>query len=464
MIEEYLLPQKISDKYKKKFLKNTLKIGDDANFEGFIVSLPNAGLLKNFLWKGLSPLLGNFEVKGITPFPENGFPVLPIVIPHYREIKSRVAVVEGKIYDFSMFSDFSGRFLLVDSWERRRVEDYILRERTSLDGGKIYRIFDSSMPEVSRDVILPYFLSSAQYIRRTGGCTITLVDALSKYYSSDFGDIERMVRDLPSIVKRDTVKLTLMYDEEIEVKVSPSLRIKYGMMNEKQALKFYPLRRSRDWEKSAITRGDVKREKLIGSAELPFIAYQEETKIEDSEIREYALDMAIYVLEKHLEMPEIDENYIYRFKQRFLDRIQGEFPLISEAMRMGILIDMANVNGLGEHLGRLLNAWERLNYTNPEEKVIQVYALLFERIEDVLGDVLRKKLSALGERKRIERVLNRILWELNTLKPEGWDYFYFDKKAQERGIENPEKFFTYLLKEGFVIEKRKGIFYAVSSL
>ena len=464
MIEDYLLPQKVSDKFKMNFLKNTLKIGDSANFEGFIVSLPNARMLREALWKNLSPILGDFEVKGITSFPENGFPVLPLVVPYDRLIKSRVAAVEGYVYDFSMFSHLNGRFLLVDNWERKKVEDYILKERTGLDGAKIYRIFDYSMPEVSRDIFLPYFLSSAPYLRRTGGCAVTLLDALSKYYSSDFSEIEGMFRNLPSIVKRDSLKLTLVYEDEVEVRVSPSLHIKYGVMDEKQALRFYPRRRAKEWEKSAITRSNVKKEQLIGSAELPFIAYHEETQVEDSEIREYALDMAIYALEKHLEMPEIDENYISRFKGRFIDRIEREFPLISEAMRMGVLMDMANVNGFGEHLGRLLNSWERLNYTNPEEKVMEVYILLFERIEDVMGDSIRKKLSALGERKRVESMLNRILWELNTLKPEGWDYFYFERKAQERGLDNPEKLFIQLLREGIIIEKSKDVFYAVTSL
>ena len=464
MMEEYLLPERLPEKFRREFLKDTLKTGDYRSFEGFIVSLPNAGVLREVLWKKLSPIIGDFEVRGITPFPEKGFPVLPIVIPYYASIKGRVAAIEGRIYDFSMFSNIQGRFLLVDRWEKRKVEDYILKRRTGLDGKKIYRIFDSAMAEVSRDVMLSYFLSSSRYIQRTGGCTVTLLDPKSKYYTGNFKELEMLIGNLHPILRRDRMKITLLYDDEINVSVAPSLHIKYGLMKESNALRFYPSRRAKEWEKSALTRSDIRREELIGSAEIPFIAYEEETMVDDYEIREYAIDLLSYVMEKHIETPEIGEEYVNNFKMKFIRRVEKDFPIISEAMKMGIIMDIANVNGFGEHLGRLVNSWERLGVMNPEEKVLRIYSNLFERIEDVMGNTIRKNLSALGEKKRIERILNRILWELNTLKPEGWNYFYFEKKAKERGVERIEKIFDNLLKEGIIIEKRKGLFYAVSSL
>ncbi len=464
MMEDYLLPQRLPEKFKNNFLKNTLKLGEVATFEGFIVSLPNAKILKNEIWGKLSPLIGDFDIKGITPFPDKGFPVLPIIVPYYVRSRGRVAEIEGKIYDFSIFTNIRGRFVLVESWKNRKVEEYMIKEKTGLNGSKIYRIFDSSLADASRDLLLSYFLSSSMYLNRVGGCTITLLDALSKYYSSDFREIENLLRALPQILKKNSMKITLLYDDEMEINVSPSFRIKYGVMDRKEAIKFYSTRKSREWEKSAITKSDIKQENLIGYAELPFIAYQEETGVYDKEIIDYSIDLASYVVEQHLQMPEINEDYIERFKIRFLERMQSNFPLLSEAMRMGILIDMANVNGFGEHLGRLVNSWERLNYLNPQEKTMDVYTLLFERIEDVMGDVIKKKLSALEEKRRIERILNRVLWELNTLKPEGWDYFYFERKANERGIENVEKLFNQLYREGIIIERSRGRFIAVSSL
>ena len=462
MIEDYFYPQRLPEKLKLKFLKNTLKIGDFANFKGFIVKLQNERIIREALWAKIAPIVGDFEVRGITPFPEKGFPIMPIVAPKWVKFQGCCGIVEGKIYDLSQFSEMRGRFLLVENFERMKMEDYLLMEKSGLDGRKIYNLFDSSFPETSRDVMLSFFLSSGIYAKRIGGCTVTLLDSLSKYYTSDFKDARILMGLMPSLLSKNSTKVEVMYDEPIEIKVSHPLKIKYAHLNQNNALKFYPTRKGKEWEKSAITESTIKIENLIGSAELPFIPYKEEMKFEIKELKEYAVDIASFVLKKHFEAPVIDTSRMERAKEKLIAKIEKEFPLLAQAMRVGIIMDIADVNGFGEHTVRLIDSWKRLGMQNAEEKIMELYSTLFERIEDVLQDRLRRKISSLDERKRIERVINRVLWELNILKPEGWDFFYLEKKLKERGVENAEKILRELLQKGVIIEKRKNLFLAVA--
>ncbi|ADD09194.1 hypothetical protein [Candidatus Aciduliprofundum boonei] len=464
MMEDYFYPQRLPEKLKLRFLKNTLKIGEFADFEGFIVKLQNSGIIRKALWTKIAPIIGDFEVKGITPFPENGFPIMPIIVPKWVRLKGCCGIVRGKIYDLSQFSNMKGRFLLVENFEIAKIEDYLVMEKSGLDGGRIYNLFDSAFPETSRDVMLSFFISSGIYESRIGGCTVTLLDSLSKYYTSNFKDVRILMSLLPSILTRNSTKVEVVYDEPIEIRVLHPLKIKYTHLNLNNALRFYPTRRGKEWEKSAITESTIKIENLIGSAEIPFIPYAEEMKFDVEDLKEYAVDILSFVVKKHLEAPEIDTNRMERAKEKLILKIEKEFPLLTEAMKVGIVMDIADVNGFGEHTVRLIDSWRRLGMQDAEEKIMGLYDTLFERIEDVLQDRLRRELSSLDERRRIERVINRVLWELNILKPEGWSFFYFEKKLGERGVENAEKILKELLQKGLVIEKRKNLFLAVARL
>ncbi len=464
MMEDYFYPQKLPEKLKLKFLKNTLRIGDFTDFKGFIVKLQNDIIIREALWAKIAPIIGDFEVRGITPFPEKSFPIMPIIVPKWVNLQGCCGIVEGKIYDLSQFSDMRGRFLLLENFESMRMEDYLLIEKSGLDGRKIYNLFDSSFPETSRDVMLSFFLSSGIYVNRIGGCTVTLLNSLSKYYTSNFKGVKILMSLMPSLLSKNSTKVEVMYEEPIEIRVSHPLKIKYAHLNQNNALKFYPTRRGREWEKSAITESTIKIENLIGSAELPFIPYAEEMKFNIEDLKEYAVDIASFVLKKHLENPEINANRMERAKEKLIRKIEKEFPLLAEAMRVGIVMDIADVNGFGEHTVRLIDSWERLGMQNAEEKIMDLYGTLLERIEDVLQDKLRREISSLDEGKRFEKIINRVLWELNILKPEGWDFFYFEKKLRERDIENGEKILRELLQKGVVIEKRKNLFLAVAKV
>ncbi len=462
MMEDYFYPQSLPEKLKLRFLKNTLKIGEFADFEGFIVKLQNSGIIREALWTKIAPIIGDFEVKGITPFPERGFPIMPIIVPKWVRLKGCCGIVRGKIYDLSQFSKMKGRFLLVENFEIAKIEDYLVMEKSGLDGRRIYNLFDSAFPEASRDVMLSFFISSGIYGSRIGGCTVTLLDSLSKYYTSNFKDVRILMSLLPSILTRNSTKVEVVYDEPMEIRVLHPLKIKYAHLNLNNALRFYPTRRGKEWEKSAITESTIKIENLIGSAEIPFIPYAEEMKFDVEDLKEYGVDILSFVVKKHLEVPEIDANRMERAKEKLILKIEKEFPLLTEAMKVGIVMDIADVNGFGEHTVRLIDSWRRLGMQDAEEKIMGLYDTLFERIEDVLQDRLRRELSSLDERRRIERVINRVLWELNILKPEGWNFFYFEKKLGERGVENAEKILKELLQKGVVIEKRKNLFLAVA--
>ena len=463
-MEDYLLPWKVSDKLKLRFLSPTLRIGENAEFVGFVVNPSNDEYIRRALWRKLSPLLGDIKVRGMTPFPEDGFPIIPVVFPGWFKRIHSLARIRGKVYDLSQFSNLSGRFILVEAMERVKPENYFLLEKSGLDGRKIYTLMNSAFPAGIREVIFSYFISSSSYLNRVGGCTVNFMDTLSKYYASDFSPIARMIGKVNPLLRKERIKITLMYEEDVEAVIATSFKIKYNEMDSRKALSFYSRRRDRAWEKNAITKSNIKMENLIGISDIPYIATSEEMKIQLDEILEYSFDIALFALEKHLENPSIDETYAQKIKERFIRKIEKEFPLISESMKMGVVMDMADVNGFGEHLARLINAWERAGIGDSFESVYSLYSTVFERIEDVMQDKLRRELAALNEKKRIERVINRILWELNTLKPEGWSFEYFERKMKERGIEDRiERIFEELKREGIVIRK-DGRFLAASYL
>ena len=461
MITDYHLPLKLSEKYRLKFLKNTMKLGKIINFEGFVVSLKNSEYIRDSLWMKLSPIIGDFSVMALTPFPEENFPLILLIIPTTLKKKARIARIEGKLYDLSQFSSLSGRFVLVENMERLNMEKYVLLEKTGLDGRKIYRIFDSSFPEMSRDVFLSYFMASSQYIKRIGGCTVTLLDSLSKYYTDNFKPVEKMLGEIPSLLRKESFKVHLQYDELLEATIALNFKIRYQRMKERNAFKFYSRRMGKEWEKSALTSTKLRMGSLIGYSEIPYLPRSEEMDISLGELREYAYDIGSYVFQKHIEEKSIDEKYVERFKEKFIRKIDSEFPELAEAIRLGILMDMSDVNGFGEHIARMLNAWERLEFENSDDVVLSIYLTLFERLDDLLHDKIKMKISALGEKKRVERIINRVLWELNSLKPEGWTYQYFERKMKERGIEDRiEKLFQNLINEGYIInmgEKYRAI-------
>ncbi len=463
MMEDIYLPRKLGDKLKRRFLKSTYKKGEYIEFEVFAVNLSEEFKrnLRDALWQKLSPIVRDFDIIGITPFPSQRFPVLPVIVPYWIKIRGRTGTFGGKIMEFADFSNLSGRFLLLEEFREFPVEKYLLLEKTGLDGRKIYRIFDSSFSELARDVMLSFFISSSSYMSRVGGCTITFLDTDSKYYVNRFEEFKRAVSSLNPIIHKKRFKVVLQYDEELNVSVSANLKIKYTSMRTRDAEKFYSLRRASSWEKSAMTKSETRKYSLINLADIPYIGRREEG-ITGDEFSEYSVDIVSYVIERHLTEKPLDENFVERHKEKFIMILDSEFPLLAEAMRLGIIVDISNINGFGEHLARLISSWQRIGLG---ERLQDFYISLLERVDDVLHDRLKIELSSVGEKRRIERIINRVLWELNTLKPGGWNYEYFEKKMMERGIEDRvEKIFNALLRDGVIIMPRKGIYRAVANL
>ena len=459
------MPKRVSDRFLARFLKSTVRIGDDVYLEGFVVSIPNEAHLRKILWNSLSMPYGDFRIRGITPFPQDGFPVLPILFPRWLRPCGPVARVGGKIHDLSLYSGESGRFLIVESCESIPLEKYLEYEKPGLNSKNIEDMFDATFPELSKDVFLSYFLSSPIYLGRVGGSAVTMIRANSRHYASSFSPLYDAVNSAHSLLRKDSFKVTLRYDSEVDITVHPRFKIRYDRMSSKSAGKFYASRRAKLWERSVVSEGTTKATSLISSADVPFIPMREEAQIGDlSYFSEYSLDLGLYVFFRHLERPEIDEGYVEGFKARMLSRIEREFPDIVEAMRLGIVVDMADVNGMGEHAARIVNAMERFSLGDPVEMATELYINLFDRIEDVLGQKIRRELASMKMKSRQERIINRVLWELNVLRPEGWSYEYFESKMRERGMEKIDRIFQMLLNDGIVIMRRKGVYRAVSNL
>ncbi len=466
MIEELYFPKKIDEKFKERFIKNTLKLGEDAYFEGFLLRFPEEQKFRKLLWERLSPSLGNFKIKLITPFPERGFPAIPVVIPSWLSSRVSVGSVEGKIYDLSMFSSDSGRFILAEKITKIKLEDYMQFEKSGLNSKNIYEIFDSTFSEFARDVFASYFLSSPQYLGRVGGNALSLLNTNSKYYASNFKPFFSLLSSISDILRKDSFNVTLSYEDEIKINVAPKFRIRYEVMSKRSAKSFYSNRKAKVWEKSAITESDIKFHELIKYSDIPYIPAKEEvTIVDDSYLRDYSLDLGFYAFENHLKNPEVDEDYIINFKKRLIKKIGAEFPHILEAMQLGIIMDISDVNGFGEHGARVLSAWERMHVGNEIEKITDIYLTAFERIDDVLGKKIENELATLKMRSRRDKIINRVLWELNQLKPNGWTYEYFEMKMAERGIDNGiDKIFGALRKDGLVIMKRKERYIAVANV
>ncbi len=464
-MEDFLLPRPLSEKFMERFLNpTTLRVGEELTLTGFIVNPSFSEDFRSSLWPSLSPLLRDFKVMGITPFPQRGFPVLPLVVPYYVRVKGRVGEVTGKVMDLSDFSHLSGRFLLVENFQGRKVEDIVTMERPGLDGGKILRMFGDAFEGIGRDTMLAYFLSSSRYLSRVGGCTVSFLEREGEDYGNP-REFSSLVSSLHPILRNRSFSLELVYEDITSASFRLNFPVRYDLLNSRKAMEFYTRRGGREWERSAMTSTSRGFEDIMALSEIPAITYRDEDEVQGEEIVEYSVDIAAYALWKHMEMPEIDQDFVAKFKGRFLGKMENQLPLLTEAMRYGVLMDLSDVNGFGEHIGRVVNSFQRLNRGNWEEMAMQLILKALERIEDSYQDTLRKRIASMSEKKRLESILNRVLWELNTLKPEGWDFFYFQRKLEERGVDrNAEKILNELITSGYVRRVDKERYLGVASL
>ncbi len=466
MISDYYLPTKISDKFLFRFLKDTGRVGDEIVLEGFLVSIPYANIMRRALWQSFSIVCGDFDIMGVTPFPVDNFPVMPVLIPRTYRKRARVVRITGKVYDLSMFSSLSGRFLFVEKMESMSPERYFSMEHSGLGSKIIREMIRSSFDGLAGEIFTAYFLSSASYANRIGGNAISVLSANRKGYATDFSEFRHIVDELNPIFKKGKVTVTLTYEDDMQIKVDAGFKIRYTHMVSKRASKYYRVRKSMAWEKSAITEASVKAKSVIMYSDIPYFPTEKEVKIRDTGLlQEYNIDLGFYVFDKHISDPEIDEHYVENVKSKLLWKLEREFPLIVDAMNLGIIMDMGDINGFGEHAARVINAMERLRYGDPVEETVKLYLGIFERIEDVIGKKVRLKLDSMHVGSREKMLINRALMELNTLKPGGWSYDYFDKKIRERGYEKDTyKIFQRLWKEGIIIKTVEGLYKAVNNL
>ncbi len=462
MMPEYL-PLKIDEKYKRRFLKSTMKLGEEQTFVGYSVSIPQGSYIREILWPALAPQIGDFSVRGLTALPSNDAPLFLVVYPKYLHFRGPIVEVTGKIMDLSIFSPESGRFLLAESVKSVSIDRYLELEKTGLSGNVIREIMDSAFSENTADVMLTYFASSSKYISRTGGNTISLLNANNKYYASNFSEIISTLSLIPNALRKNRITLYLRYDDEVKVEVNPRFMVNYSHLTPNAASKYYKTRSSKLWERSAMSASSLKLESLIKFADIPFIPMKDETAVVDpSLLKEYSLDIGFFAMQNHISNPEIDEK-VLNYKSKLLERIENELPALVEAMRLGIIMDIGDVNGFGEHMARIIDAWYRISGERSEEFALNLYMELFHRIMDVNGPKINAELMVAKEKKNEAKRISRVLWELNALKPGGWDYDYFAKKMVERGIENKiYDRFQELLQGGYVIKNADGTYRAVS--
>ncbi|NPA74851.1 MAG: hypothetical protein GXO25_02070 [Euryarchaeota archaeon] len=459
------LPLRIDEKFKARFLKNTLRLGERVEFIGYNVRMPAGPAMRELLWPALAPMLGDFTVRGLTALPGNGMPVIPVVYPSYLIPRGTVLCVEGVLSDFSVYSAKSGRFVLADSVKKVPVERYLELERTGLSGNAMLQIMDSAFTGAARDVMLTYFSGSGSYVGRVGGSAVSFLKASARGYAENFKELMSMVNAINPILTRTEMTVRLRYDSEVEVKLKGGFKIRYQHLTPRRAERFYQSRKARAWEQSAMTDSKISMETLISLSDAPLIPTREEVQVGDENLlKEYSLDMGFYAFQNHIRRPEIDGGEVLRYKELLVSRLEREVPDIVEAMRLGIIMDIGDVNGFGEHMARAMDAWYRISGEWRVEPVLSMYVELFSRVEDIKGERIRREVAAQSLAKRDRLLTNRVLWELNTLKPEGWEYEYFEQKMRERGLTRIAKRFEELLREGIVIEKRKGVYFAVAKL
>ncbi|GEM_PF-2175569 len=464
MIPHYL-PRRISDAYLQNFVRSTLKLGGYFEAYGFLVRIPQERMFRRLLWRSLSLSYGNFTVRGITPLPESGVPVLPILFPEWMHPRGPVVFVRGRIHDFSLYSEGQGRFVVAEEYENRRVEDYLQMEKPGIGAAHIEDILDYTFFELAREAFTPYFLSSSMYLNRIGGSAITVFGVNSKHYAHSFPVFREVISRFHNLLRKDSFKVKLIYDSEFDVVVSPRFTIRYDRMEKDQARRFYQSRRGSVWEKSVVSESSARATTMLMYSDIPYIPTLEEVRIGDLDyLQEYSLDIGLYVFHRHLQKPQIDEGYLDKFKMKLISRIEREYPDIVEAMRLGILMDMGDVNGMGEHAARVVNAFERLGLDDAFNRATALYIDLFSRIGDIFGTKIRRELSSLNLKKRRVWLINRVLWELNMLRPQGWTYRYFAEKMEERGFDNIERIFNNLLNEGVIYRKREDLYLAAANL
>ncbi len=459
------LPLKIEEKFRRRFLKSTLKLGEEISFTGYSVKLPTAPYLRELLWSALGNTLGEFQILGITPFPVSGAPVLPVVYPSWLKTRAPVVEITGRVFDFSQFSTESGRFILAENVRGVPVEKYLSLEKAGVDGKKAESIMKDAFSETTAQVMLGYFLSTSTYISRTGGNAITLVETSSRYYAQSFSEILGITQLISPALRHSEVKLRLIYDDELELSLKPRMKIRYSKMSTGRASKYYSSRKSKLWEHSALTVAPIKLESMLTLADVPFIPTKEEVQVIDPTLlREYSMDIGIFAMQSHILRPEIDVEKTLSFKAHLIEMLERELPELLEAMQMGLIVDIGDINGVGEHMSRLLDSTFRAHGTWAEAQATNLYMEMYRRIWDIHGASIRKKLAFVKKGETEKRIINRVLWELNVLKPEGWDYRYFETKMKERGVENIYRKFEELRKEGLVIEKRNDRYLAVAGV
>ena len=452
-LESYLLPEKVSERFRRAFMERVpLRRGAELSIEGFIIDFSRSGFIFDRIYPRMFPEIGPFVIKGLTPFPERGYPVVPLVIPRDIYVNTSVAEISGKSHDFSEYSgEIEGRFILVENMQKRSLENYLATQKPTLDGIKAERIIRDSFPENTGTVMLPVLISSPNYVNRVGGCGLSLGKVSSKYYDFSIRDVKSVYSSLNPLIRGKKVRVPLIYADLMEIETRVPMKIRYTFFQKSQsAVKFFKIRKSATlWEKSAfvpvdLKKGDMVSLNILGLADVPFLPRKDEIYVVSDEVSEYSYDIAHLAFYNHLMNPTINPLDVERIKELLLMKIRNEFKTIYEAMINGLLIGMSEIGGFGEHISRVSTALKRAGYEDPLNRVWEIYELFFDRVEDAYYTKIKTTVASRHLRRRLARIVNEVLQSLNILYPDGWKYEWYLKRMEWYDIDENKAYKIFM--------------------
>ncbi len=457
----------------KQAFAESLKLHRRIVLKGLYGKSQNLYSLADVMWKYLAPVFGRFRFYSLAQYPDREAPTILILITDDTEIygKGPYAIVEGVVDDFYNYSPFEGRFVVCERFERVYYD----------------KIFDIGKPEVSKEAIQTIFfgdkfqealmgllMSSPMYFDRAGGDGLAVFRVLGREYP-EMGEIKKILNEYYSqihpILKLQTMQVRAQYPLPIEisyrVRIDSPVRIRKFSAEKIQG---YLVKRKHRGEMSVFTNFELGcgamdnienfyrsgYNKILTLSDIPLLPYREELWV--PEIREYSLPLAEYAIYNHIAMPKmvISEKELEGAVEKILNYTSSYLPMLREAMNYGFLADVAKIGGIWEHIARVAHSYMRCGFDKEYAlgKAVELYTELLERIYESMERILRVFLAAQTDRKKMEKIVDRVLFELSVYRPAGWSYEEFQNRMELRGFEPKkiEKILRELIMQGRIYE------------
>lgn len=451
----------------------SLTLGKRTSLRGLCAKSNDLDDFRSLMWKYLCNKFGNYEFLIVSdPFSINKSSML-VLTNEETEIQGKgpYVIAEGIVDDFYRYSPFSGRFVICDRLERFQFEKIYEWDKPLLSSERFEALF---WGDIFQEALMNFTVSSPPYMDRAGGNSLSVFTTEKK----DYADISKLnntiteyLSNIHPLLKSSYISISAHYELPIQtrgrIKINSPIAIK-RLAPERAS--DYLLRRKGHYELSVLTSFEISdtalrnAEKFYGSqynrlisfSELPIIPYHEELWL--PEIGEYSLDIAYFVMYNHFRVPTeiIPKEFFEKAISRILKYIDDYLPLLREAMNYGMVVDVSRVGGIWEHLSRLSHSFIRVGYDVERaiSKSIEIYIDLIERTYDCLEKTIKTFLSTVSEKKKIEKAVDRVLFELSIYRPEGWSYSEYEERMALRGFEPnvSEKILRELLFSGRIYE------------